>query len=296
MQVKYTLINTLQLKPENVLAQIESIIAKYPYFELAHLAKAIETKDPISIHNANLFIDNPLWLQYLMVEQKQPTEDTDKILITQEVAPSNDKALENNEENVIPTSIFTEIEKETESESPNLLIENEAAMILQDEVETVTQQATTEEDFSLKIDEQAIANFKDPLQKPVDELLQVPIEPYHTIDYFASQGIKLSATTNPADKLGVQLKSFTDWLKTMRKVDTNSIDNELIVDDSVNSNVVSLAENSLVKNDILTENMVDVLLKQGKTNEAISLLEKLSLQDTLKSSYFASRIEQIKTN
>jgi hypothetical protein len=43
-------------------------------------------------------------------------------------------------------------------------------------------------------------------------------EPYHTVDYFASQGIKLSQEEVTKDKFGKQLKSFTEWLKTMKKL------------------------------------------------------------------------------
>jgi hypothetical protein len=43
-------------------------------------------------------------------------------------------------------------------------------------------------------------------------------EPMHMVDYFASQGIKLNDDVHKGDKLGKQLKSFTEWLKTMKKV------------------------------------------------------------------------------
>ena len=42
---------------------------------------------------------------------------------------------------------------------------------------------------------------------PVQEL-QIPIEPYHTVDYFASQGIK-TLLDNQNDDLGKKVKSFT---------------------------------------------------------------------------------------
>jgi hypothetical protein len=122
----------------------------------------------------------------------------------------------------------------------------------------------------------------------------VPLEPYHTIDYFASQGIKVDNALPGGDKLSVQLKSFTAWLKTMRKI------GDLPVADDNNSaeikhvEIVALAEDSLVNNEILTENMVDVLLAQGRTNDAVATLQKLSLMNQEKSAYFAARIEKIK--
>ena len=53
-----------------------------------------------------------------------------------------------------------------------------------------------------------------PADNTKEELL---FEPLYTSDYFASQGIKLSEEVQPGDKLGNQLKSFTEWLKTMKK-------------------------------------------------------------------------------
>ncbi len=47
--------------------------------------------------------------------------------------------------------------------------------------------------------------------------------PYHMIDYFASQGIKLVLEDQPSDNFGKQLKSFTDWLKVMKKLPPRAV-------------------------------------------------------------------------
>ena len=62
-------------------------------------------------------------------------------------------------------------------------------------------------------------NMKIPEKIPCSDNA-ITFEPMHMVDYFASQGIKLSEEVQPADKLGKQLKSFTEWLKTMKKVQT----------------------------------------------------------------------------
>jgi predicted Zn-dependent protease len=46
--------------------------------------------------------------------------------------------------------------------------------------------------------------------------------------------------------------------------------------------------------DVLTEAMADVLLKQGKSQKAIEMYEKLSLLNPSKSAYFAAKIESLK--
>lgn len=49
-------------------------------------------------------------------------------------------------------------------------------------------------------------------------------EPLFATDYFASQGIKFNEqAVNNEDKLGNQLKSFTQWLKSMKKIHGNQI-------------------------------------------------------------------------
>ena len=53
------------------------------------------------------------------------------------------------------------------------------------------------------------------VEHPAEELT---FEPYHTVDYFASQGIKSVQEEKPTDRFGQQLKSFTEWLKTLKRL------------------------------------------------------------------------------
>jgi hypothetical protein len=117
-------------------------------------------------------------------------------------------------------------------------------------------------------------------------------EPYHTIDYFASQGIKLTLEENPGDTLGKQLKSFTDWLKVMRRLPQK--DRESSVPDRVAEQAVqSFAAHSIQSKDIVTETMAEVLIKQGMRDRARTIYEKLSLLNPDKKAYFAAKIEQL---
>ena len=121
-----------------------------------------------------------------------------------------------------------------------------------------------------------------------EELL---FEPYHTVDYFASQGIKVSNEVNPDDKFGKQLKSFTEWLKVMKKLPQKNININL--ETSEQATIDGFANHSLQQKEILTEAMAEVLLKQGKNEDAIGLYRKLSLINPSKSAYFAAKIEQL---
>ncbi len=122
-------------------------------------------------------------------------------------------------------------------------------------------------------------------------------QPLYTSDYFASVGIKLSEEANSSDRLGKQLKSFTQWLKTMKKIDTHVSDPLLPVEigsENVDNNIKTLAEKSNKDDGIITEAMADVLVQQGRIHKAVEVLKKLSLLNPSKSTYFAAKIEQLK--
>jgi hypothetical protein len=118
----------------------------------------------------------------------------------------------------------------------------------------------------------------------------ISFEPLHTSDYFASVGIKIAEEIKPEDKLGKQLKSFTDWLKTMKKIHPDQLPKQSEQSDII---IQQMAEKSNSEGEILTEAMADVLLQQGKSGKAIEVYQKLSLLNPSKSAYFAAKIGQI---
>jgi uncharacterized protein (DUF2342 family) len=117
-------------------------------------------------------------------------------------------------------------------------------------------------------------------------------EPLFATDYFASQGIKFNEqAVNNEDKLGNQLKSFTQWLKTMKKIHGNQIPETA---STIDSSVELMAEKSNIEAEIITESMAEVFIQQNKFNKAIEIYTKLSLQNPSKSPYFATKIESLK--
>lgn len=141
-------------------------------------------------------------------------------------------------------------------------------------------------------DDEAATVSMETAEAPVKSLPaeQMLFEPMHMVDYFASQGIKLSEEAQAGDKLGKQLKSFTEWLKTMKKVHQQPAEATGISDKKVEQ----LAEKSNKEDEVLTESMADVLAMQGKKERAREVYEKLSLLNPAKSAYFAAKIEQLK--
>lgn len=130
----------------------------------------------------------------------------------------------------------------------------------------------------------------DPSNK-VNKNEELLFEPLHTTDYFASQGIKLSEEALGNDKLGKQLKSFTDWLKTMKKINGEKLPE---ITGPVDSAVLKMAENSNIETSVDTEAMAEVFIQQGKISKAIEIYQKLSLQNPSKSVFFAKKIDSLK--
>ena len=121
----------------------------------------------------------------------------------------------------------------------------------------------------------------------------IEFEPLHTTDYFASQGIKLTDEPVTNDKLGSQVKSFTEWLKSMKKVHKEKLGEG---DEQTDKNIQQIAEHSNAVAQVFTEAMADVLIKQNKTEKAIEVYKKLSLINPSKSAYFAAKIESLSTD
>ncbi len=121
---------------------------------------------------------------------------------------------------------------------------------------------------------------------------ELTFEPYHTIDYFASQGIQNKEEEKPKDQLSRQLKSFTEWLKVMKRLPATEIASTISAMDE--KNVEKMAEISINDREVVTEAMAEVWEKQGNKPMAINIYQKLSLLNPSKTSYFAARIEQLK--
>jgi hypothetical protein len=125
-------------------------------------------------------------------------------------------------------------------------------------------------------------------ETPLEDL--IPITPYYTVDYFASQGIKIErkVSMEPESQLDQQVKSFTEWLKTMKKLKFQP--QTTYTDPLVEVN----AKASLNKKEIVTEAMAEVWAKQGNLHMAAQVYAKLMLLHPEKTPYFAARLQELK--
>lgn len=252
-----------------------------------------------------LQLDNPLFAAGDESQDVAATvaasEKNEDEIFPDELHPEKEEVLEElmqekaDEEEEMKESSPATVEQLSEQTEITLPVHEEDSQIIDEFVESQHEQknaeTTTETQRVPSTDEKEAPTASTP-SPAVDEPL-IPIEPYHTIDYFASQGIKLSLEKNPQDKLGKQLRTFTQWLRHMKKLGPEdaikSSENE-----QMESNILGIANASNEQQEIVTEAMAEVLIKQGKNQQAIEVYNKLSFLNPDKSTYFADQIQKIK--
>ena len=258
------------------LHQIEQFVNDFPYCAPAQLLlakKYQQSGDPLFGEQAcktALFFTNPHWLNDLLypVETQAITED-----------PVKKADITDSEENTVPGGALT-VEQHT----------GETGLSAEQEVA----HAVVEEDTSFK-PEIPSAKLRSILDNPVDPGQHsdslIPIEPLHTVDYFASQGIKISADIEGQDRLSIKLRSFTDWLKTMKKIHPEKLESGM--DQGAQSAIQHIAEHSNEAKEVVTEAMAEVFAKQGLHHKAAEVYRKLSLLNPGKRVYFAAKISKL---
>lgn len=168
---------------------------------------------------------------------------------------------------------------------------NESEVV--DEVIEAPEPVVLEKTIEAKVDLPDLrADWDKPKEDFSNSLLPFETEPYYTIDYFASQGIKFDYTKEPHDKLTTKMLKFTDWLKKMK---TTKPENIIAEDDpELEKAIVNIAATSNQSKEVVTETMAEIFAKQGKKEKAIQLYIKLSFLIPDKSTYFATKIKELK--
>lgn len=247
--------------------ELQQFADRHPYFGAAQLllTKKLQTENADQyneqLQKTFLFFHNPLWVEQLLNETGNATITKAQPVIADKMIIPEIAAAENKE----PVAIAAEVEiHPTQSEEPAMEIPA---------IKTAPANSP-----GLPNDDAAKA--------------ELVFEPYYTVDYFASQGIKFKEEEKPKDKFGLQLKSFTDWLRTMKRLPASAI--TVAVEPKTEEKVEQLAEHSLQDREVITEAMAEVWEKQGNAAKAIDIYSKLSLLDPPKSVYFATKIEDLK--
>jgi hypothetical protein len=313
------------LLQETSLAELEQLAYQYPWFGTAHLLVAAKQQlngsdntDEL-IQKAAAYAAKPLWFrnryQLFTDALASSTAKTTTAVIPDETDAALDalaviEAEDTREkidfaadETAFDAAIVANVAAELDAAKQLEAAELEAAAEAMIEADAEREVA----DFIEKTDAELAADAaieadaaKEALlaAKPVNITPAVPkdeplftFEPFYAVDYFASQGIKLQEDKLGNDQLGKQVKSFTQWLRSMKKI---YVEEKKELDVTEEKKVLDKATESNQQTDVVTETMAEVLAKQGKNAQAIDLYRKLSLLHPEKSVYFASRIEELK--
>ena len=251
---------------------LQEITHAHPYFSpaqfylLQQTAPGTDTFSKQAV-KTNILFNNPYWLNFQL-------QETSHLASVEKNIPSTEI------KTVAPIVEFNDELHDVviADEEPEIVVHDESP----DNTDAPEEQRTELEPMRIEL--------KMPEEKAsLDEAML--FEPMHMVDYFASQGIKLTDEVQMADKLGKQLKSFTEWLKTMKKV---HVENETETIVQTDSSILTLAENSNAETEVLTESMAEVFARQGKPGKASEVYHKLSLLNPAKSTYFAAKIENLK--
>jgi hypothetical protein len=256
--------------------QLQQYISHFPYSSVGHILLAKKKKESGEDYRnesatAALYINNPLWLHCFLESSPNDFTVTDRPIHTE---PAQETAPTPVEQPVVAEAVpeeqfppvnetLPEAKMEEPVQAPEPVASEEAPVPPQ---ESVSEKTVVEN--------------------------EVVFEPYHTIDYFASQGIKLKAEDLAKDKFGRQLKSFTDWLRTMKRIAPVPAEGTP-ADATPDPAIAKKAEESVETSDVETEAMAEVWIKQGKPARAVAIYRKLSLLNPSKSHYFAAKIEQL---
>ncbi|MEY5046047.1 MAG: hypothetical protein RL713_1272 [Bacteroidota bacterium] len=259
---------------EMTLDEFSRLADQYPYSSIVQFLYSCKLKSvyhldfPEQVTHTALFFSSPQWLHY------QLSDESEKGNFRQSQYDRNYNNITEDQPIELPETTFDEDDENLWDNS----LEDENALIAVEE--------STE-----PVHEEQITNT---IPLAVEEVVEpsIPIEPYHTVDYFASQGIK-TRLDDPQDDLGKKVRTFTAWLKTMKRLQPAAEINEIEESDE---EIDTGLDQPVMQEIIATEAMAEVYLKQGLTQKAIEVYAKLSLQNPANSHIFAAKIIQIKEN
>ena len=143
-----------------------------------------------------------------------------------------------------------------------------------------------------------------PMDTPEEETT-LTFQPLYTEDYFAYKKLKdPNSAEMMNDKAAAEMRSFTDWLRELKDTFAGKATkdwyhqqlNKLYEDDEpeVSERVEKMAIESITLNDdIVSETLAEIWVRQHQHGKAIAVYQKLSLLNPDKNAYFAQKIKDL---
>jgi predicted Zn-dependent protease len=309
---------------------INELLNKYPYFTPAWYiaaAKAQGTNQATSL-NDHMLLRQVNWLKYQeflsyatsgYIDGYTDTKETDAIIIpvpkTRTIAKEGIESKGVQEYNTESTQDIEDIQSSTEEVEDIYTVFPEETPVKE---ETIEEKEETE--------------YKEPEAESNPVMTDNSIiPPVFSEDYFLHEGIEVS-TDIPEDvqslnkpepanenqeedkaKSLMVMMSFSEWLmhfNTKKKQDDQEEQEQRALrgmwqreklaaameeeNDEIPEDVFEMAVNSIQKeDDLVSESLAEILVKQGKYDKAIDMYRKLSLRNPQKNAYFARKIEAL---
>ena len=230
----------------------------------------------------NIVSDNPWFAighQLLAIEiQKLDNQNFEKYLHKAAIYTINRELLYN--------KLYDESEQNIAKETPQVVIE-ETQNTVEETPQVVIEeiQNTVEEKSQILIEETQNAvehsiseNQEFYEKKEPQEITEKPVFEYHISDYLSTQTLNINESHD--DILDKFLASSQKISAVTESGDSN-----------INETVIT---EPTFEDDFVTETLAKIYTVQGYFSKAIEVYEKLSLQDSKKSVYFATLIENLK--
>src|SRR5438045_5080502 len=265
--------------------ELQSLAQQFPYFSAVQflLAEKLRSVDEHlykqQLQRLSLHFSNPLWLDYLLngydekmaaqsvngtgtsetpIVHEQVDTETPASFIKSESeisAPGEEEIAEAFKEDPLwagePIPATAEAVNDISDTPGDFASEQQDEQTMEVTVERPLEGLSEQHEAEEEINRLAIPVPHLPNMNEEPAEAELTFEPYHTVDYFASQGIKFVPEEKPADHFGKQLKSFTEWLKTMKRLPQSEVTKN--ADPSSERKVQQLADHSITEEEVVTE-------------------------------------------
>jgi len=303
---------------QKTLSGIKEIIDEYPFFQISMMLwlKNLHKRDSIKynseIKNSAAYIADRTKLFQLINNINNRDEHPP---IEEKVVEKNDvKEAIVEKETIIEENLSPVKDNSDEVEEKAVVEKNNSIISTTDNYLNASDDFIDDDGNSFNFTPQVISD-----EKVDNEIQDIVLPAADLLDYemTSSSSYTLPSMEEVEEKSTDENRSFSDWLHIMhytapKKEDKKSepkkkgmdlIENflntnpQIIPDPAKKAKDVDLSEkNSDSQEDILSETLAKIYIKQGHKNKAIAIFEKLRLKYPEKSVYFARRIKELKEN